>query len=75
MMTLPEMMRRALRLQQGDPSLRLVYPVAEWEIERSTNRETLIVTLGTSDGFHVSFAMTADDLREMGEAVSRRVMH
>jgi len=35
----------------------------------------LIVTLGTSDGFHVSFAMTADDLREMGEAVSRRVMH
>jgi len=39
MMTLPEMMRRALRLQQGDPSLRLVYPVAEWEIERSTNRK------------------------------------
>ena len=28
MMTLPEMMRRALRLQHDDPSLRLVYPAA-----------------------------------------------
>ena len=34
-----------------------------------------IATLGTSDGFHVSFAMTASDLREMGEAVSHRVVH
>ena len=75
MMTLPEMMRRALRLQHDDPSLRLVYPVAHWEIERSTQHETLIVTLGTSDGFHVSFAMTASDLREMGEAVSHTVVH
>src|SRR5260370_23933598 len=32
-MTLPDMMRRALRLQHGDPSLRLVYPVASWEVE------------------------------------------
>ena len=75
MMTLPEMMRRALRLQHGDPSLRLVYPLTYWEVERSTQRETFIVTLGTSDGFHVSFAMTANDLRELGEAVSDRVVH
>jgi hypothetical protein len=75
MMTLPEMVRRALRLQHGDPSLRLVYPLTCWEVERSTQRETFIVTLGTSDGFHVSFAMNANDLREMGEAVCDRVVH
>ena len=74
-MTLPDMMRRALRLQHGDPSLRLVYPVADWEIERSTRPGLHIVTLRTSDGFHVSFAMTAKDLREMSEAVGDRMLH
>lgn len=75
MMTLPEMMRRALRMQHGDPSLRLVYPLGHWEIERSTQSGTFIVSLGTSDGFQVSFAMTANDLHEMGEAASHRVVH
>jgi hypothetical protein len=74
-MTLPDMMRRALRLQHGDPSLRLVYPVADWEIERSTRPGLHIVTLRTSDGFHVSFAMTTKDLREMSEAVGDRMLH
>jgi hypothetical protein len=74
-MTLPDMMRRALRLQHGDPSLRLVYPVAGWEIERSARPEIRIVTLRTSDGFHVSFAMTTRDLREMSEAVAERMLH
>jgi hypothetical protein len=74
-MTLPDMMRRALRAQHRDPSLRLVYPVASWEIERSTRPETRIVTLRTSDGFYVSFAMTTKDLREMSEAVAERMLH
>jgi hypothetical protein len=74
-MTLPDMMRRALRLQHGDPSLRLVYPVASWEIEYSTRPEIRIVTLRTSDGFHVSFAMTTNDMHEMGEAVADRMLH
>lgn len=68
MMTLPEMMRRALRLLHDDPSLRLVYPTAGWEIERSKVPKTFIVTLRTPDGFHVSFALTAADLSDMAEA-------
>lgn len=72
MMTLPEMMRQALQLQHGDPSLRLVYPVASWELEQSTQPRTFIVTLRTPDGFHVSFAMTANDLRQIGEAAATR---
>jgi hypothetical protein len=86
-MTLPEMMRRALRLQQDDPSLRLVFPVAAWEVERSTVPGTLIVTLRTPDGFHISFALTAADLRSISEttnahardespsAIPRRIVH
>jgi len=45
MMTLPEMMRRALRLQHDDPTLRLVYRTAAWEVERSQVAGTFIVTL------------------------------
>jgi len=74
-MTLPDMMRRALRLQHDDPSLRLVYPVASWEIECSTRPELRIVTLRTSDGFHVSFGITTTDLREMSEAGTDRMLH
>jgi hypothetical protein len=69
MMTLPEMMRRALRQQHSDPSLRLVYSTAGWEIERSKLPGTFIVTFRTPDGFHVSFALTATDLCEMVDAV------
>ena len=70
MMTLPEMMRRALRLQHDDPSLRLVYRAAGWEVERSKVPGTFIVTLRTPDGFHVSFALTAADLSEMADATN-----
>jgi hypothetical protein len=69
-MTLPELMRRALRLQHRDPSLRLVYPAAEWEIERSTQPGTLILTLRTPDNFHVSFALAPKDLEGMAQAGS-----
>lgn len=68
MMTLPEMMRQALRLQHHDPGLRLVYPAAGWELERSTLPGTFIVTLQTPDGFHISFALSAVDLSQMAEA-------
>jgi hypothetical protein len=68
MMTLPEMMRRALRMQHHDPSLRLVYPAAGWEIEQSTVAGTFIVTLRTPDGFHISFALSAVDLSDMADA-------
>jgi hypothetical protein len=68
MMTLPEMMRRALRLQHDDPSLRLVYRTAAWEVERSQVAGTFIVTLHTPDEFHVSFALTAEDLFDMAGA-------
>jgi len=68
-MTLPDMMRRALRLQHQDPTLRLVFPVASWEIELSNQPGTFILTLRTPDNFHVSFALAASDFQEMSEGV------
>ena len=68
MMTLPEMMRRALQLQHHDPSLRLVYPAAGWDVERAAAPGTFIVTLRTPDGFHISFALSAADLSHMADA-------
>ena len=70
-MTLPEMMRRALRLQRRDPSLRLVYPAGGWEIEQSTEPGLLIPTLRTPDNFQVSFAVTDSDLQEMAAAAAQ----
>ena len=69
MMTLPDMMRRALRLQHDDPSLRLAYRIGGWEIEGSKTPETFIVTFRTPDGFHVSFALPATDFTDMADAV------
>jgi hypothetical protein len=42
---------------------------------RSTQPEIRIVTLRTSDGFHVSFGITPKELREMGEAGADRILH
>src|SRR5262249_7859093 len=71
MMTLPEMMRRALRLQHDDPSLRVVYGAAGWEVERSTVPGMFILTLTTGDGFDVSFALTAADLSDIADATHK----
>ncbi len=71
-MALPDMMRRALQVQHGDPSLRLVYPAVGWEVESSTQPGTVILTLRTPDNFDVSFAVTQNDLQELAAAVSNR---
>jgi hypothetical protein len=66
-MTLPEMMRQALWRKHQDSSLRLVYPVDTWEIEESERPGTLILTLRTSDGFHMSFGVAPSDLDHMAK--------
>src|SRR5262245_39767757 len=62
MMTLPEMVRRSLRLRFRDPAMRVVYPVGEWDVERSPVPGNVVVTLRTPDGFAVSFALPALEL-------------
>ena len=57
-MTLPRMASEALRRRYKDDSLRVVYPAAAWRIEQGHgDGDSLILTLGTPDGFEVSFAI------------------
>jgi len=69
-MTLPGMVRRALQLRHRDPSLRIVYPVAQFQVELAGDFETHILTLETPDGFSASFGLTEEQCREI--ATDRR---
>lgn len=75
-MTLPRMMRQALRAQYHDESLRLVYPADSIRFEYSSDpKKTVIVTLATPDGFEVSFGLTREQmtaLKAATDAVERK---
>jgi len=68
MVTLSEMLQQSLSRQYRDPSLRYVYPVADWHLEASGERSGMVIlTLRTPDGFQMSFGMEQSDLRYMAE--------
>jgi hypothetical protein len=73
-MTLPEILRRTLHLRFHDESMRLVYPVGQWEVAGSSVQGGVIVTLGTPDGFQVSFSLGALDLLKMATQGASRCM-
>jgi hypothetical protein len=64
-MTLPEMVRRSLQRRFRDDTMRVVYPVGSWEVEKSPHVGTVIVTLRTPDGFQVSFGLAALEMLRM----------
>ena len=51
MMTLPNVMRRALSIQFRDSSLRLVYQLGTTRVEKAAGKEAVILTSTTPDGF------------------------
>jgi hypothetical protein len=61
-MTVPEMASQALQRKSGDPKLRLVFPVANWTLERATGSDRLILTFLTTDAYRVSFALSVEEL-------------
>lgn len=69
-MTLPQVMRQALRLQHNDESLRLVYPADQIRVEQSSDPKTIIVTLATTDGFEVSFGLAPQQIMDLSIAVA-----
>jgi len=70
MMTVPEMVRRSLQARFRDPSMRVVYPLGSWNLERSAVPGSVIVTLRTHDGFAVSFGVPAPELFRMAARVA-----
>lgn len=69
-MTLPGMVRQAVQRQHRDPSVRVVYPLARFQVELADDLETRILTLETLDGFSVSFGLSEEQCREI--AADRR---
>jgi hypothetical protein len=70
LMTLPSMARLALRARYGDGTLRIVYPIGQWTIERAGGHRAVVVTFGTPDGFEVSFSLSRDQCESLSETLA-----
>jgi hypothetical protein len=74
LMTLPTMASSAVRRAHGDSNTRVTYPLREFQIE-STIDNLRILTIGTPDGFTVSFSLTEELSQELGEAHLQGIGH
>jgi hypothetical protein len=72
-MTLPALIEKAMRLRFGDDSLRYAYALGGWALERAGDPDTLMVTLGTVDGFGVCFSMRWEQGEALGKALSEPI--
>ena len=64
-MTLPHLLARATKLRTGNDDARYVFGLNEWCIE-AVNKNCLIATLKTTDGFEVSFGIPLEVSRSFG---------
>jgi hypothetical protein len=72
LMTLPRMIEMALRRRTGNPTLRQVYPLGDWQLHLGSEPHSLIISLATPDGFSVSFCAPFEQAAELGEALARQ---
>jgi len=74
-MTLPHLLSKALLAQHGDQSLRAVFPLSDWRLEVAAGSKNFILTMRTTDGFEVSFVVSARNMEwMMSEIEARRSM-
>jgi hypothetical protein len=64
-MTLPQLLSNALKPEASDDSVRAVFPLGFWRLERAGGENAYILTLRTTDGFDVSFSLSAGDIAKM----------
>src|ERR1700689_4798084 len=69
-MTLPDLINKALQSRYGDHTLRYAYPLASWTVERSSDPGTGMMTLSTTAGFSVCFAMEREMQHTLAEALA-----
>lgn len=70
LMTLPRMALMALRARHGDDSLRIVYPIGEWSLERAAQQQVVVATFRTPDGFEVSFGLSREQCAALGDTLA-----
>ncbi len=67
-MTLPGLLAQALRRKTNSDVSRFVFGLGRWSLE-STDKECVIMTLATEDGFEVSFGIPFAACRSLGWAL------
>lgn len=67
LMTMPTIASSAVKRAHGDPRVRITYPAEEFQIEEGPD-DLRILTIGTPEGFNVSFSLTEELSYELGEA-------
>jgi hypothetical protein len=70
-MTLPRLLRMALRQKYSDGAVRHVYPLREYAVEFASDLRHLIVTLATDGGFDVVFAINVEAATAMARDLAR----
>ena len=70
-MTLPTLLADALKRRTGKKEARYVFGLGEWSIEDCTEHGWFIVTLKTTDGFAVSFAIPFEACQALGWTLKR----
>jgi hypothetical protein len=66
LMTIPRMASDAIKRAHGDPAMRITYPATDFQIELCPGN-VRILTIGTPDGFTVSYSLTEELSQELGE--------
>ena len=72
LMTLPHAASKAIRARHHDDTLRLVFPLGNWKLERAAGDSKLILTLYTPDGFEVSFSVDHNAIEQMSRTAGSR---
>jgi hypothetical protein len=65
-MTLPHLLKRALKRRTGSQDARYVFGIGNWMIEETKDANCLLVTLTTGDGFEVCFSLSFDSCQALG---------
>lgn len=68
-MTLPRLLSVALQARLRDPSLRIVFPLAECDLDATAVSSNRILSLCTPDGFEVGFSISPETLAHIGAPI------
>jgi hypothetical protein len=70
-MTLPHLLTQALRKITGTDTARYVFPLGAWWIETAGEKDNVIATFATDEGFEVSFAIPREGCGGLGWALGQ----
>jgi alkylation response protein AidB-like acyl-CoA dehydrogenase len=74
-LTLPHVVTRAMRARDQNSSTHLVFPLDKLRLQRIAGDPRFMLTLKSTDGFEVSFAVEGSDIQYLKETVDIETKH